>query len=110
MAGFTERRNRKAHNETEWRSTERCSWRLQDVTIGNGHYPGYQCPICNRQVGEFLSKSKEFAEARAQVVIVHPGPADKLADHADEFIRDKTLPANFHLVIWPAPPFLNQVV
>jgi len=64
-------------------------------------YPGYQCPICNRQVGEFLAKAKEFAKAHAQVVMVYPGPADNLADRADEFIRGKTLPENFHLVIDP---------
>jgi peroxiredoxin len=70
-------------------------------------YPGYQCPICNRQIGEFLSKAKTFAEARTQIVMVYPGPADKLAAHADEFVRGKTLPENCHFVIDPDYAFVN---
>lgn len=70
-------------------------------------YPGYQCPICNRQIGEFLSKAKTFAEASTQIVMVYPGPADKLAAHADEFVRGKTLPENCHFVIDPDYAFVN---
>ena len=64
-------------------------------------YPGYQCPVCNAQVGQFLAKAKRFAAAKANVILVYPGPADGLAKHAGQFIRGKTLPDNFYLVIDP---------
>jgi len=71
-------------------------------------YPGYQCPLCNTQVGQFLAKAKQFEAARARVVMVYPGPADGLKEHADEFIRGKTLPANFYLVLDPDYGFLSK--
>jgi len=64
-------------------------------------YPGYQCPICTRQVGDFINQSKKFADAQARIVLVYPGPADRLKDHAEEFISGKTLPDNCTLVIDP---------
>ncbi len=64
-------------------------------------YPGYQCPFCTKQVGEFLGKAKEFQELGAQVVMVYPGPADGLKDHAKEFVTGKTLPDNIHFVLDP---------
>ena len=33
-------------------------------------YPGYQCPYCQRQVGDFLSHADAFAQAKAQVLLV----------------------------------------
>jgi peroxiredoxin len=39
--------------------------------------------------------------------MVYPGPADKLAAHADEFVRGKTLPENCHFVIDPDYAFVN---
>ncbi|WP_166826843.1 peroxiredoxin family protein [Thalassoroseus pseudoceratinae] len=71
-------------------------------------WPGYQCPICSRQVTQFLNKADEFAEHNATVVLVYPGPADKLAGRADEFISGKTLPKNFELVIDPDYTMTNQ--
>lgn len=64
-------------------------------------WPGYQCPICNRQVGEFLGKRADFERAGASVVMVYPGPADHLADHAQEFRGDKVFPATFQFVTDP---------
>ena len=64
-------------------------------------WPGYQCPICTRQVGELIGKSPEIAGAKSQVVLVYPGPAQGLEGHAEEFARGKALPANFRLVIDP---------
>src|SRR5437868_3589433 len=45
-------------------------------------YPGYQCPLCTKQVGELIGKADELKKAGAQVVFVYPGPADKLKEHA----------------------------
>lgn len=62
-------------------------------------FPGYQCPICNRQVGQFLGAADKLRKANATVVMVYPGPADGLREHAKEFITGKTIPADFHLLI-----------
>ncbi|MCA9059192.1 MAG: AhpC/TSA family protein [Planctomycetaceae bacterium] len=70
-------------------------------------WPGYQCPICNRQVGEFLSRKAEFRNAGASVVMIYPGPADLLADHAKEFQGAKEFPENFHYVTDPDYVFTN---
>src|SRR6478672_11201036 len=34
-------------------------------------YPGYQCPLCTRQVGELIGKADEFKKAGARVVLVY---------------------------------------
>ncbi len=64
-------------------------------------FPGYQCPVCNSQVGQFLSKAEQFDALKTRVVMVYPGPADGLKKHADEFVRGKTLPNNFSLALDP---------
>jgi peroxiredoxin len=71
-------------------------------------YPGYQCPICNRQVGQFIASAKKFQEADATVVMIYPGPSDQLTTRAEEFITGKTLPNNFHLLIDPDYGFTNS--
>ena len=71
-------------------------------------FPGYQCPICSVQVGELLGKSEAFADAKTQVVLVYPGPAEGLKQRADEFVRGKTLPANITLVLDPDYAFTNK--
>jgi peroxiredoxin len=70
-------------------------------------YPGYQCPACTAQAGQFLGKAKAFAGHNTQIVLVYPGAAEKLAAHADDFIRGKTLPGNVHFVIDPDFAFVN---
>ncbi len=64
-------------------------------------YPGYQCPICSRQFGELLGKAKKFADAKATVVFVYPGPAADLDKYAQEFVGGKTFPENFRFLIDP---------
>jgi thioredoxin-dependent peroxiredoxin len=64
-------------------------------------WPGYQCPLCTRQVQDFVSHAREFAERNVQVVMVYPGPAEQLKAHAGEFLQDKQWPANFLFVIDP---------
>jgi peroxiredoxin Q/BCP len=70
-------------------------------------WPGYQCPLCTKQVGEFLSKAKQFDQAGATVVMVYPGPAADLDEHAKEFVQGKTFPANFRFVVDPEYAFVN---
>ncbi len=71
-------------------------------------FPGYQCPLCNRQVKEFVGKANEFSAAGARVVMVYPGPGETLKDKANEFAADKAMPANFTMVLDPDYKFTNQ--
>lgn len=64
-------------------------------------YPGYQCPICTKQFAEFRGKADEFKAAGARVVFVYPGPAEKLKEHAGEFVKGKDYPAHFHFLLDP---------
>ena len=70
-------------------------------------FPGYQCPICSRQVQDFISQAEGFAGAGARVVMVYPGPSDNLQARAHEFIEGKTLPDNFDLLLDPGYKFTN---
>ncbi len=71
-------------------------------------FPGYQCPICNVQVKELMDKSDRFNAAKSQVVLVYPGPAEGLKAHADEFVKDKTVPKSFRFVLDPDYAFLKS--
>ena len=62
-------------------------------------YPGYQCPLCSRQVGELIGKAEQLSEARADVLFVYPGVAKDLVAKSKEFLADKQLPPTFKLVI-----------
>jgi thioredoxin-dependent peroxiredoxin len=64
-------------------------------------WPGYQCPLCTKQVHEFVAQAAEFKARGAQVLMVYPGPAAQLKAHAEEFLRDKSWPADFLLVVDP---------
>ena len=71
-------------------------------------YPGYQCPICTVQVGQLFGQAKAFEKAKARVLLVYPGPSKELKKRADEFVKGKTLPANFDLILDPDYQFVNQ--
>jgi peroxiredoxin len=71
-------------------------------------WPGYQCPLCSRQVGQFLNERDEFARHGVQVVMIYPGPAEQLAEHAREFQGDRKLPDDFHLLIDPDYQFTDD--
>jgi len=71
-------------------------------------YPGYQCPICNRQVQDYLRNAQGFADASAQVIFIYPGPPDNLGDRAKEFVADRKLPPHFTMLLDPAYQFTNQ--
>ena len=77
------------------------------VVIALRGFPGYQCPLCNRQVGQFLSKAGEFEAAKARIVLIYPGPADALGEHAQEFLKDMSLPDNVFFVTDPDYTFTN---
>ena len=64
-------------------------------------FPGYQCPLCNRQVTEFVRYASDFANAGARVVMIYPGPKNKLEAMASEFAAPKNLPQHFELLVDP---------
>lgn len=70
-------------------------------------YPGYQCPICSRQVHEFIQNAEGFKQAGARVLFVYPGPSDDLQSRAAEFVADKTFPGHFTMLIDPDYKFTN---
>jgi len=63
-------------------------------------WPGYQCPVCTKQVHNFVEKAAEFS-GKATVLMVYPGPAEKLKEHAAEFLKDKNWPKDFVFVTDP---------
>ena len=70
-------------------------------------FPGYQCPICNQQVGQYLNQAEKLKSAGAQVLLVYPGPSADLAMRAHEFIKDQTFPDHFLLLLDPDYAFTN---
>ncbi|HEY5042520.1 MAG TPA: peroxiredoxin family protein [Verrucomicrobiae bacterium] len=66
-------------------------------------WPGYQCPICDTQVHDFIASQKGFADAKAQLVFVYPGPAADLKAHAEEFKtwKGKEWPKDYLYVLDP---------
>jgi peroxiredoxin len=72
-------------------------------------WPGYQCPVCDRQVQDFINSKSDFAEAKAQVVFVYPGPAEDLKAHAQEFKdwKNKQWPGEFLYVLDPDYTMVN---
>jgi thioredoxin-dependent peroxiredoxin len=70
-------------------------------------YPCYQCTICSRQVRQFTERGSDFEAARAEVVMIYPGPAHNLKERAAEFVRGRDFPKNFHLVLDPDFKFTN---
>ncbi len=71
-------------------------------------YPGYQCPLCTRQVADLVGQAKKFEAAGASVLMVYPGPAEELKAHAEEFLNGKTLPESFRLAIDPDYVFTER--
>lgn len=71
-------------------------------------FPGYQCPLCTRQVGSLLKAASEFQAASANVVFVYPGPANQLDSKAKQFMKGTKLPKPFVLVTDPDYKFTNE--
>jgi thioredoxin-dependent peroxiredoxin len=64
-------------------------------------WPGYQCPFCTVQFGDLLAHADDFSAAHARVLVVYPGPAKGLREHAAEFRKDRELPEHFRLLVDP---------
>ena len=71
-------------------------------------WPGYQCPFCTRQFGEFVSKASDItAKGAAKVLFVYPGPAEGLKEHAQALTANRELPRSFRILIDPDYTFTN---
>ncbi len=70
-------------------------------------FPGYQCPVCSKQVADLASKASQFASHSAKVLLVYPGPANDLSMKAKEFLHDSDLPAGFTMLLDPDYKFTN---
>ncbi len=70
-------------------------------------WPGYQCPLCTQQVRDFIGAAEDFAKAKARVLMVYPGPADKLKAHAQEFLKSAEWPKEFNFVTDPDFTMVN---
>lgn len=71
-------------------------------------WPGYQCPFCTRQFGDYLRNAEALAAAGAQVIFVYPGPAEGLEVHAKMFTADREMPPHFSFLIDPDYTFTNR--
>ena len=71
-------------------------------------WPGYQCPICSRQVGSLLSLAADFEKHQVSVLLVYPGPSQELIDHAKEFKEDFDFPENFVFTLDPDYSMINS--
>ena len=70
-------------------------------------WPGYQCPLCTAQVHNYSESAQAFADAKATVVMVYPGPAESLKAHAQDFLKNKEWPKNFIFVTDPDYTMVN---
>jgi peroxiredoxin len=75
-------------------------------------YPGYQCPICNRQVGSMINRAGALSRALGsqpnRVVLVYPGEEDGLQRHADAFLGARRLPEPLVLVRDPGMEMIQS--
>jgi len=70
-------------------------------------WPGYQCPVCTRQVGGLIADADKFKELGAEVLMVYPGPSADLQNHAIEFSEDFNFPGNFYFTLDPDYTMIN---
>lgn len=70
-------------------------------------WPGYDCPFCTRQFGDYLTHADELRAAGARVLFVYPGPGEGLRAHAANFTAGRPIPAHFTFLLDPDFVFTN---
>ncbi len=70
-------------------------------------WPGYQCPLCTRQVQDLLGGASELRKRNVKMVFVYPGPADALRQHAADFLQNKDWPKDFLFLVDPDYTMVN---
>jgi peroxiredoxin len=71
-------------------------------------WPGYQCPICTKQVGSLVADADKFSELKVVVLMVYPGPSEQLQEHAKEFSEEYKFPENFYFTLDPDYSMINK--
>lgn len=71
-------------------------------------WPGYQCPVCTKQVGGLVADEGKFSDLKAVVLMVYPGPSDQLQEHASEFSESYKFPGNFYFTLDPGYSMINK--
>ncbi len=71
-------------------------------------WPGYQCPICTKQVGSLVADADKFTKSGAVVLMVYPGPSEQLQEHASEFSESYKFPGNFYFTLDPGYSMINK--
>ncbi|WP_319479612.1 peroxiredoxin family protein [uncultured Draconibacterium sp.] len=71
-------------------------------------WPEYQCPVCTRQVGEFVAEAEQFKKYGARVLMIYPGPSEVLQEKAEEFTEDFTFPDGFYFALDPSYSMVNE--
>ncbi|QGY44595.1 redoxin domain-containing protein [Maribellus comscasis] len=71
-------------------------------------WPGYQCPVCTRQVGALVEDDYKFQDLGATVLMIYPGPSEQLQEHAEEFSEDFRFPQNFIFTLDPDYSVINK--
>jgi thioredoxin-dependent peroxiredoxin len=71
-------------------------------------WPGYQCPVCTKQVGSLVADADKFTKSGAVVIMVYPGPSEQLQEHAKEFSEDYKFPENFYFTLDPGYSMINK--
>ena len=71
-------------------------------------WPEYQCPVCTRQVGEFVGEAEQFKKYGAKVLMIYPGPSEVLKEKAEEFAEDFTFPEGFYFALDPNYSMVNN--
>ena len=55
-------------------------------------FPGYQCPVCSKQVHALVNRAKIFSRFTEKIILVYPGPADQLSRHARAMVGSRSIP------------------
>ena len=63
-------------------------------------WPGYQCPFCTRQFGEYMTRAADVTATGAHVLFAYPGPADGLKEHAEGLLKSTTIPAAYRVLLY----------
>ncbi|MEO1618986.1 MAG: redoxin domain-containing protein [Planctomycetota bacterium] len=75
-------------------------------------YPGYQCGICNQQVGSLINRSRtldtKLGNKPKRVVLVYPGPELNLERHAKQFVGSRRIPEMFTMVRDPGMEMITS--
>ncbi|MGI9474147.1 MAG: redoxin family protein [Rubripirellula sp.] len=61
-------------------------------------YPGYQCPLCNRQVSSLANRVRALSNEAHRVILVYPGEPTLLERHAEQFMGSRRVPDPLILV------------